>query len=48
MGYLYKTCSERTVFIKTIVKQLIEIWECEWDRNGKFRIGKFRIERILF
>ena len=35
MGYLYKTCSERTRFIKSIVKQFIEIWECEWDRNVK-------------
>ncbi len=35
MGYLYKTCSERTLFIKSIVKQFIEIWECEWDRNVK-------------
>ncbi len=35
MGYLYKTCSQRTLFIKSIVKQFIEIWECEWDRNVK-------------
>jgi hypothetical protein len=34
MGYLYKTCTERTRF-KSIVKQFIEIWECEWDRNVK-------------
>ncbi len=35
MFYLYKTCSERTRFIKSIVKQFIEIWECKWDRNVK-------------
>jgi hypothetical protein len=35
MGYLYKTCSERTLFMKSIVNQFIEIWECEWDRNVK-------------
>jgi hypothetical protein len=35
IGYLYKACSERTLFIKCIVKQFIEIWECEWDRNVK-------------
>jgi hypothetical protein len=35
MGYLYKTCSERTLFIKSIVTQFIEIWECECDRNVK-------------
>ncbi len=35
MGYLCKTCSERTLFIKSIVKQIIKIWECEWDRNVK-------------
>jgi hypothetical protein len=35
MGYLYKTCSERARFIKSIVKQFIDIWECEWDRNIK-------------
>ncbi len=34
-GYLYKTCSERTRFIKIKVKQLIELWECEWDKNVK-------------
>jgi hypothetical protein len=35
MGYLYKTYSKRSFFIKSIVKQFIEIWECEWDRNVK-------------
>jgi hypothetical protein len=35
MGYLYKTCSEKSRFIKSIVKQFIEIWECAWDRNVK-------------
>jgi hypothetical protein len=35
MGNLYKTWSERTRFIKSIVKQFIEIWECEWDRFVK-------------
>jgi hypothetical protein len=35
LGYLYKTCSERTRFVKSIVKQFIEIWECEFDRNVK-------------
>jgi hypothetical protein len=35
MGCLYKTCSERTRFIKSIVKQFIEILKCEWDRNLK-------------
>ena len=33
MGYLYKTCCERTLFIKSIAKQFIEIWVCEWDHN---------------
>jgi hypothetical protein len=35
IGYFFKTCSERTRFIKSIVKQFTEIWECEWDRNVK-------------
>jgi hypothetical protein len=35
MGYLYKNCCERTLFIKSIVKHFIEIWECEWDKNVK-------------
>jgi hypothetical protein len=35
LGYLYKTCSVRKLFTKCIVKQFIEIWECEWDRNVK-------------
>ncbi len=34
MGNFNKTCSERTLF-KSIVKQLIEIWECDWDSNVK-------------
>jgi hypothetical protein len=29
MGYLYKFCSERTLYIKSVVKQFIEIWNCE-------------------
>jgi hypothetical protein len=39
IGYLYKTCSERTLFTKSIVKQFIEIWECEWDRNVKENVN---------
>jgi hypothetical protein len=35
MGYLYKTCSQRTRFIKSIVKLFIEILECECVKNVK-------------
>jgi len=35
MGFLYKSCNERTRFIKSIVKNFIEIWECQWDQNLK-------------
>ena len=35
MGYLYKVCSERTRFIKNIVKNFVEIWEHEWDKIYK-------------
>jgi hypothetical protein len=31
MGYLYKVCLERTSFIKGIVRNVVEIWEHEWD-----------------
>ena len=38
MGYLYKPCQERTRFIKNIVKQVVEIWEHEWDELVKDQI----------
>ena len=31
MGYVYKETQERSHFIKTQVKNFVEIWEHEWD-----------------
>ena len=35
MGYLYKSCEQRTRFIKNIVKNFVEIWEHELDEIVK-------------